>query len=400
MVSEAALRTRVAILGAGPAGMVLGNILLQNGIDCMVVDSHSREDIYARGRAGLIESTAIAQLKRHALADSIFKNGSAHGRCEFRFPDFSVILEYAQWAGGDAHYVYPQNDFVNDMQQLYLDRGGVVRFAAPARAVEQGADGIRVHCVELASGAALRIDAEFVIGCDGFHGLARQCVPTGAGRAYHKQHAYGWLAVLAYAAPSTEHIIYALHPDGFAGHMLRTDKVSRYYLQVPLEEDVANWPDERVWASLRRRLAKRGWSLTEGEIFEKRVLAMRSYVQEPMRYGRLFLAGDAAHIITPCGAKGMNLAVQDVVLLGELLLEYCRGARDADSLDEYSARRLPMIWRAQEFSHAMLHMLHKPAITDPQEASFMQKLNESKLAQLVSSETFRRDFSRNYVGIV
>jgi p-hydroxybenzoate 3-monooxygenase len=399
MAATSAYKTSIAILGAGPAGMVLGNILRRQGIDCIAVDSHSREDIYARGRAGLIESTVVAQLKRHGLADTLLRQGSEHDRCEFRFPDFSVIVEYGKLADGDVHYVYPQNDLVYDLQQMYLGAGGDVRFGWAAKNIRQREDGVAVACVSN-GGETMTIEADFAVGCDGYHGVARACMPSDAVSVYNKQHPYGWLAVLAKAPPSTEHIIYALHPDGFAGHMLRSHTVSRYYLQVPLDEDVNNWPDARVWAELEKRLAKRDWALKRGEIVEKRVLAMRSYVMEPMRHRRLFVAGDAAHIITPCGAKGMNLAIQDVVLLAELFGEYYRGGGDDASLDRYSRARLPMIWRAQEFSHSMLVMLHKPPIADPQDARFMQKLNESKLAQLVTSETYKRDFSRNYVGII
>ena len=394
------IQTTIAVLGAGPAGIVLAHLLRQHGIDCVIVDAYEREEIYARGRAGLLESTTVALLNKHQLAEPIFARGAKHDQCEFRFPDFSMVLEYGKLTGAETHWTYPQNDLVDDLIQMYLDQGGTIHFNHPGIAIHNDAEGVSVTCEDKATGEKLRIECDFVVGCDGYHGLARKSVPDAAVSIYNKQHVYGWLAILAQAPPSTEHIIYALHPEGFAGHMLRSDKISRYYLQVQLADNIDQWNDERIWATLERRLAKKAWTLNRGQIIEKRMLSMRSYVMDPMRYRRLFLAGDAAHIITPCGGKGMNMAIQDAGVLAEVLNDYYRDAKNPVHLDRYSALRLPMIWRAQEFSYSMLVMLHKPEVSDPAEGAFLQKLNESKLAQLLSSETYKRDFARNYVGII
>ncbi len=394
------LTTSVCILGAGPAGLALGNMLQNLGVACAVVDAYGRDEIFARGRAGLLESTTVALLNKFDLATTIFKNGTAHAQCEFRSPEFNYLLEYGKIAGGETHHTYPQNDLVDDLAQFYLDAGGRILYSTPAEKIHQFKNKVAVSCREKSTGASIEIQADFVVGCDGYHGISREAIPSEAVKIYDKQHDYSWLAVLAHAPPSSEHIIYALHPDGFAGHMLRNSKISRFYIQVAIGDELENWSDERIWTALDRRLAKPGWALTQGEIFEKRILAMRSYVIEPMRYGRLFLVGDAAHIITPCGGKGMNLAIQDAGVLAETLATYYRDPQNLGCLDRYSEIRLPFIWRAQEFSLSMLHMLHKPEGHDECNIAFMQKISESKLTQLMTSPTFARDFSRNYVGII
>lgn len=394
------LTTTICIIGAGPAGIVLGNLLVQRGIACIVVEARSREELAARGRAGALESTTVALLDRHRLADTIFANGIAHDRVEFRGPDFSVLLEYGRLVDGEAHWVYPQNALVDDLIGRYLDAGGALLFGTSARAIRQADDGIRVDCYDTARDTWVTISGEYAIGCDGFHGLSRTTSPPGAVETYHRQYPYAWLAILARARPSTEHIIYARHPDGFAGHMLRTSEISRYYLQIPLDDELDRWPDARVWAALHRRLAKRGWRLSEGAIVEKRKLSLQGRVTEPMRHRRLFLAGDAAHIVPPLGGKGMNLAIHDAGALAETLGAHYRERREPSVLDRYSARRLPYIWRAQEFSHAMLQLLHLPLGEESEEARFARKLQDARLRQLATPSTFARDFARNYVGII
>ncbi len=392
-------KTSICILGTGPAGIVLGNILLQDGIDCIVVDKYNREKIYARGRAGVIESTTVNLLKKHGLADTLFANGYTHDCCEFRCRDYSIVLKYGELSGGDVHYIYPQSDLNDDLIQQYLDAGGKLLFHHEGTEITQTEDSITVNCYDKDRGAAIAVHADFIAGCDGYYGIARQSIPEEAVDVYQKQYPYCWLAILAYAPPSSPHVIYALHSDGFAAHMLRNEKISRYYLQIPVEDTVEDWPDERIWENLRRRLAKEKWTLIEGKIFEKRLMSLHSYVMEPLRYGRLLMAGDAAHIITPMGGKGLNLAVQDAGVLAETLVNYYREGHPISYLDRYSDIRLPYIWRAQEFSYAMLNMVHLPESDDPDEIFFQHKLSQSKLAQLTTSATFAKDFARNYVGI-
>ncbi|AOX00044.1 FAD-dependent oxidoreductase [Moorena producens PAL-8-15-08-1] len=400
MTNSTALKTSVCILGSGPAGIVVGNILLQNGIDCIIADRYNREEIYTRARAGVLESTTVDLLKKHGLADTIFQNGYTHDTCEFRYPDYSVVFDYGKLADGDVHYIYPQSDLNDDLIQRYLDAGGKLLLRHEGKKITQTDDGVIVECYDKDSDTTITIHADFVAGCDGYHGLSRQSIPDGAVDIYTKQHPYGWLAVLAYAPPSAKHVIYGLHHDGFGAHMPRNTKISRYYLQVSLDDELKNWPDQRIWTTLAKRLAKKGWTLKEGEIFDKRILSMRSYVMEPLQYQRLLIAGDAGHIITPCGGKGLNLAVQDAGVLGEVLVSYYQEKRDISYLKRYSEIRLPYIWRAQEFSCSMLHMLHKSEEKDVDNVRFFNKLSESKLKQLSTSVTFARDFARNYVGII
>lgn len=393
------LKTSVCILGAGPAGTILGNLLLKSGIDCIVVDKYSREEIYARGRAGLIESTTAELLDKHGLADTLLANAETHHSCEFRYPNSSIVFDYGALNGGEVHYVYPQSDLNEDLIQKYLDAGGQLHLGCAGQEIRQQADGVVVKCGDRATGETLEIHADFVAGCDGYHGISRRSVPADAVKTFTKHYPYRWLAILAYAPPSVEHITYALHPDGFAGHMLRNSKVSRYYLQIPVTDTLETWPDERIWATLHQRLAKPGWTLTEGEIFQKNTMDLRNYVMETMRYERLFLAGDAAHIITPMGGKGLNLAIQDAGTLGETLISYYLEQHELAYLDRYSQLRLPYIWAAQEFSYSLLNMVHLPEGNSPEDVDFLQKLSESKLSQLNTSSTFARNFARNYVGI-
>ncbi|NEO00834.1 MAG: FAD-dependent oxidoreductase, partial [Moorea sp. SIO3I7] len=316
------LQTSVCILGSGPAGIVLGSILLRNGIDCIIIDKYNREEIYARGRAGVIESTTVEILRKNDLADTLLKKAYTHGSCEFRYPDKSLIFEYGTLSGGDVHHVYPQSDLNDDLIEKYINDGGKLLFHHEGKKIVQSDDKVEVECSDLDSKKTVTIQADFVAGCDGYHGLARQSVPPEAVDIYSKQYNYCWLAILAYAPPSAQHTLYGVHPDGFAAHMLRNSKISRYYLQIPSTDTLEDWSDERIWANLHQRLAKEGCPLNEGEIFQKRIMELRNYVMEPMGYQRLLLAGDAAHIITPMGGKGLNLAVQDAGVLAETLISY------------------------------------------------------------------------------
>ena len=393
------IKTSVFILGSGPAGIVLGNILLQNGIDCIIADKYNRQEIYARGRAGTLESTTIGLLQKHNLADKIITKGHTHGCCEFRYPDYSVVFDYGKLCGGDLHYIYPQSDFNDDLIQNYQALNGTLLFRHEGKRISQTSSGVVVDLYDKNNDQLVTVQADFLIGCDGYHGLTRQSIPEDAVSVHHKQYQYQWLAILAEAPPSATHIIYALHPDGFAGHMLRNQKVTRYYLQIPLGDHIENWTDERIWEHLQRRLANKDGMLIEGKILSKRVMSLRSYVMEPLRYERILLAGDAAHIITPMGGKGLNLAVQDAGVLAETLINYYQEGHAVDYLDRYSKIRLPYIWRAQEFSYSMLNMVHAPEGNDLEDLRFRHKLSQSKLAQLTTSATFARDFARNYVGI-
>ena len=394
------LKISVCILGSGPAGIVLGNILLKNGIDCIVIDKYNRQEIYARGRAGVIENTTVELLKQHGLADTLIEEAYTQDCCEFRYPDGSILFNYGALSGGDVHYVYPQSDLNDDLIQQYLNADGKLLFHHEAQYLSQTADGVTVECYDQDQNQTITIQADLVAGCDGYHGIARQSIPASAVNIYTKKYNYRWLAILAYAPPSAQHSLYGVHPDGFAAHMRRNNQISRFYLQIPLDETIEDWSDEKIWAALRERLATPGWNLLEGTIFQKRIMALRNYVMESMGYQRLLLAGDAAHIITPMGGKGLNLAVQDAGVLAETLISYFLEQHDLSYLERYSQIRLPYIWRAQEFSYSLLNMVHLPEGEDAEDISFRRKLSESKLAQLTTSTTFAQNFARNYVGII
>ncbi|MGE7437157.1 4-hydroxybenzoate 3-monooxygenase [Kitasatospora sp. NPDC001175] len=391
------LRTRVAVVGAGPAGLVLANVLQQAGIDSVVVERQSRPYVEARARAGVLEHRTVEILDAHGLADRLLAEGGRHGSCEFRHQGERFSVRYQELAGDRAHYVYPQQFLVRDLIAAYLSGGGQLLFSHSAVALD-GLDGDRpvLRCEPDGDAESVEIECDFIAGCDGFYGASRPAVPAGRLRAYGRQHEFGWLAVLAETPPAGEEIIYALHEDGFAGHMLRTPSITRFYLQCPVGDQPENWPDERIWSSLHRRLGMTAAELKPGPITEKNVLDMRSFVVEPMQYGRLFLVGDAAHIITPAGGKGMNLAIADAEELATRLLAHYRGA-GARALDGYSAACLPRIWQAQEFSHWMLHLLHSPA-ADQDDSAFLHRLQLSRLAQLRDSAAYATNFSDSYVG--
>lgn len=239
-------KTSVCILGAGPAGIVLGNILLKNGIDCIILDKYNREEIYARGRAGAIESTTVQLLKKHDLADTLFKNAYTQGSCEFRYPNGSIIFDYAGLSGGDLHYVYPQSDLNDDLIQQYLDAGGQIFYHWEGKKITQTETIVKVECYNLDQEQTVIIEADFVAGCDGYHGLSRKSVPSDAVQIYTKQYNYRWLAILAGVPPSSDHAFYAVHPDGFAAHLRRSNEVTRYYLQVDKTDKIEEWNDERI----------------------------------------------------------------------------------------------------------------------------------------------------------
>lgn len=389
------LAASVVIVGAGPAGLLLGNILADHGVDCLILERHTREHIERRPRAGLIEHWAVRELTDLGLADRLLAEGARHDSCEFRFLGRRNVSRYGDLAGGRAHYVYPQQELVKDMVAAYLKKGGQLRFSAPAVTIDGFHDRPRVTFEE--AGVTRTARGEVVAGCDGFHGSARASVPPDAVTRYEHQHRDGWLAVLAAAPPSTEQIIYALHPDGFAGHMLRSPTVSRYYLQCPAGDASENWSDDRIWSELRRRLATSDdWTLRDGPILDKGVLDMRSWVGEPMRFGNLCLAGDAAHILTPAGAKGMNLALGDARELALGLLDrFHRG--DDRRLLAYSETRLEAVWRAQEFSNWLLDLLHGTG-DDGQPRPFADRLRRQAIGQITGGGARARAFAESYVG--
>ncbi|RBM24234.1 4-hydroxybenzoate 3-monooxygenase [Streptomyces sp. PT12] len=379
------LRTQVAIVGAGPAGLVLANLLMRAGVDCRVVERRSRAHVEGRARAGLLEHRTVATLRRHGLAGRLLSEGVRHGWCDFLCLNRSVRVDYGTLSGGHAHWVYPQQFLVRDLIEA-LGRGGVrPLFSQTVRAVADiDTTRPRVQC------DTLEIACDYVVGCDGFRGVSRAALPR-AHRVVPHRYPYDWLTVLAEVDEAAAGVVYAVGPDGFAGMMPRTRRLTRFYLQCAAGDTEAHWPARRIREQLHARLAPlpRIESLPE-----VRVLRMRSSVTEPLRHGRLLLAGDAAHVLTPSGAKGMNLAIADAAGAAEALVRRL-GAGDARALEAYSGRRLPEIWRAQEFSDRLLRLLHLPPGEDPR---FALRMRLAAIERLAEPGPHAAAFAHQYVG--
>jgi p-hydroxybenzoate 3-monooxygenase len=383
-------RTQVAILGAGPAGLVLAHLLHRRGIDSVVLERQTREHVERRIRAGVLEHGTVALLREIGLVDRLLRERMVHHGLELLFDGAGHRIDLTRLAGREIT-IYGQHELVKDLIAARLATGRPLLFSAPAVGVSNLDGQPVVHFVH--EGREQELRADLVAGCDGFHGISREACPA---ETFSRDYPYAWLGVLAGAPPSSEELIYAYHDRGFALHSMRTPKITRLYLQVPPDEDLAAWPDERIWAELRTRLGRDdpAWQLADGPILEKGVTALRSVVTEPMRHGRLFLAGDAAHIVPATGAKGLNLAVADVTVLAAAIGEWYETGSGA-LLDAYSATCLRRVWRVQHFSWWMTSMLHRPPDADP----FTSRLQLSQLRYLTSSTAAATSFAENYVGL-
>ncbi|GLY18305.1 4-hydroxybenzoate 3-monooxygenase [Kineosporia rhizophila] len=387
------MRTQVAIIGAGPAGLLLSHLLDAQGIESVVIETRSREYVEARIRAGILEQSTVDLLTEAGLGERLAAEGDPHRGIYLQWPEERHHLDFVELTGR-AVTVYGQTEVQKDLGKARDAAGQQIVYEVSETALHDlGTDRPYVTYTDN-NGRPARLDAEVVVGCDGSFGPSRSAVPEAARQTWQRAYPYSWLGVLADVAPSTDELIYAWHPDGFALHSMRSSTVSRFYLQVPTDTDVAQWSDERIWEALATRLGhgQNGWQLTPGPLTDKSVLPMRSFVQQPMRHGRLFLAGDAAHIVPPTGAKGLNLAVADVALLAPaltaLLLKGDRGPAEA-----YSADALRRVWRCTHFSWWMTTMLHTSA--DPFEA----QLQLSQLRWVTSSEAGARGLAENYAGL-
>jgi p-hydroxybenzoate 3-monooxygenase len=324
------------------------------------------------------------------------REGLEHHGTEFRFDGERHRIPYADLCGGRPMLVYPQQEVVADLVRLRLEAGGPILFEAEAmRLLDLGSEQPAIEF--MVNGERERLKCDVIAGCDGFHGVARGSIPAAQLTKYDNRLPFGWLGIIAAVPPSTHEIIYALHERGFAGHMLRTSTISRFYVECDPDDDIANWPDDRIWFELRTRLATQGWKLQEGPILEKAITELRSYVCEPMQFGNLYLAGDAAHIVPPTGAKGMNLAINDARLLAAAIGEWYRSG-DRSKLDGYSAACLGRVWRVQEFSTWMSWMLHRLPDDTPNR-EFRAQLQRAQLRHVCTSRAAATDFAENYVGI-
>ena len=382
------MRTQVGIVGAGPAGLVLAHLLHRLGIDSVVLENQTREHIERRIRAGVLEHGTVDLLTEVGLGDRLQRERMVHHGLELLFDGEGHRIPLTELAGREIS-IYGQHELVKDLVAARLSTGRPLLFSvSDVRVVD---DGI-VEFVH--NGQSQRLECDIVAGCDGYHGVCRESIPAGALTVYERDYPHAWLGILAEAPPSSEELIYAYHERGFALHSMRSPRITRLYLQVRPDEKLDEWPDERIWTELRTRLARHtGFHLADGPILEKGVTAMRSFVVEPMRYGRLFLAGDAAHIVPPTGAKGLNLAVADVSVLAAAIADFYAG--DASGLDSYSERCLRRVWRVQHFSWWMTSMLHRPDDGDP----FSHQLQLSQLRYVVTSRAAATSLAENYVGL-
>ncbi len=386
------MRTQVGIVGAGPAGLLLSHLLALRGIDSVVVESRSRAYCEARQRAGVLEAGAVALLRDAGVGGRLDREGLEHGGIYLQFAGERHHLDFRDLTGATVT-VYAQTEVVKDLIAARLAAGARLEFEVTGTEVS-GLDSTGpVLSYTAADGTRHEMRCDVIAGCDGFHGICRPAIPAGLLTVWQRDYPYAWLGVLADVPPSTDELIYAHHPDGFALHSLRSPQVSRLYLQVDPDEDIAAWPDERIWAELQRRFALPGWELKEGPILDKGITPMRSFVSAPMRYGRLFLAGDAAHIVPPTGAKGLNLALGDVALLAEALDAMLRG--DPALADSYSRRCLGRVWRRTHFSWWMTSMLHTVPEADPIDA----QLQLAQLRYVTSSRAMAASLAENYTGL-
>lgn len=388
------MRTTVGIIGGGPAGLLLARLLHRAGVDCVVLEARTREYVEQRQRAGMLEQGTVDALRECGAAGRLDAEGLVHQGIELRFDRERHHIDFPALTGGRTVTIYAQTEIVKDLVALQLADGPPLLFEAEALAIEKAeTESPVVRFVH--EGREQTLSCDWVVGCDGFHGIARDTVPAGISRTYEHGYPYSWLGILADVAPSCEELIYARGERGFALHSMRSPHVSRLYLQVPNGTDPDDWPDDRIWDELAARFAiDADWTLARGPITAKSVTPMRSYVHEPMRHGRLLLAGDAAHIVPPTGAKGLNLAVSDVRVLGRAFAELHRTGSE-QLLDHYSQSCLARVWQATRFSYDMTTMLHTRPDADP----FEHRLQLARLRRITASRHAAAELAANYTGL-
>ena len=383
----------MGIVGAGPAGLLLAHLLHLQGIEAIVLEKRSRQHVEERIRAGVLEHGTVELLAEAGVGARMRREGLVHHGIELRFAGEGHRIALTELTGRSIT-VYGQQEVVKDLIRARLEYGAPILFEASDLAIsalDPGPAFIRyVH-----EGKAQSLECDFIAGCDGFHGTCRATLPPGALREFSRGYPFAWLGILAAAAPTSDELVYAHHERGFALYSMRSPSVTRLYLQCAPDEDLAQWTDERIWSELHARLETgSGWRLAEGPILQRGITGMRSFVVEPMRAGRLFLAGDAAHIVPPTGAKGLNLAVNDVRLLAQALAAFYREG-DEEGLERYSSRALKRVWRAEHFSWWMTSMLHRFGPGD----AFQERLQLAQLQYVTSSRAGAESLAENYVGL-
>ncbi|WP_438858121.1 4-hydroxybenzoate 3-monooxygenase [Achromobacter spanius] len=389
------MRTQVAIIGAGPAGLMLSHLLYLQGIESVVLERRSREAICATIRAGVLEQGTVDLMSDAGLGARMRREGFRHEGTVLRVGGVDRRIDFVELTGGRAVMVYAQHEVIKDLVDARLASGGDLRFEVANVSLHDLASSRPFVRYGGYSGELQTVQADFIVGCDGTHGVSRAAIAPQALQTVEHRYPYGWLGMLCKAPPSSDELIYALGDDGFALVSTRSLQVQRMYLQCDPRDQPEDWSDDRIWSTLRARLATRdGWQPKEGVIFDKTVIGMRSSVTEPMRHGRLFLAGDAAHVVPPTGAKGLNLAMSDVRLLSRALIRFYR-QHGEDLLDAYSATALRRVWRAQRFSWWMTSLLHRAPGAD----AFERKLQDAELDYLTRSRAACTALAENYVGL-
>lgn len=387
------MRTEVAIIGAGPAGLLLSHLLAEQGIDSILIETRSQEYVLSRIRAGILEHSTVQLLDDIGLGTRLRAEGQEHRGIYLQWPEERHHIDFTDLVGRSV-WVYGQTEVTKDLVAARESAGQAMYYEVSDTALHDVDSDAPYVTFTDSSGTATRVDAAVIAGCDGSFGPSRAAIPDAVRQTWERVYPYSWLGILADVAPSTDELIYAWHQDGFAMHSMRSSKVSRLYLQVPNGTDVDTWSDDRIWDALATRLGhgQNGWTLEPGPITDKSVLPMRSYVQTPMRHGQLFLAGDAAHIVPPTGAKGLNLAVADVALLAPALTAMLR-KNDTKAADSYSDDALRRVWRCTHFSWWMTTMLHTG--DDP----FDAQLQLSQLRWVAGSEAGATGLAENYAGL-
>ncbi len=388
------MKTQIAIIGAGPSGLLLGQLLHKAGIDNVIIERQTPDYILGRIRAGVLEQGMVDLMRQAGVGARMDAEGLVHHGFELAFDGRQVKIDLQQLTDGKSVMIYGQTEVTRDLMQARTEAGAPIIY---------GANNVQPHDMKTDSpyltyekdGQTHRLDCDYIAGCDGFHGVARQSIPEDSLKTFERVYPFGWLGVLADTPPVNEELVYARHPDGFALCSMRSPTRTRYYVQVAAGEKVEDWSDERFWNELKNRLpAELAERLVTGPSIEKSIAPLRSFVVEPMQYGRMFLVGDAAHIVPPTGAKGLNLAASDVSTLFNILLKVYREGR-TDLLQKYSEICLRRVWKAERFSWWLTSLLHQ----FPDSDGFSQRISHSELEYFVDSEAGRKTIAENYVGL-